>query len=64
MHLADAFIQIDLQSINFFVSMCSLGIEPTTISAANPMLKHRVTGTFQDKPRIKCTVMISFKAVF
>ncbi len=34
MHLADAFIQSDLQCIQaihfFFVSMCSLGIEPTT----------------------------------
>ncbi len=32
MHLADAFIQSDLQCIqviHFFVSTCSLGIEPT-----------------------------------
>ncbi len=29
MHLADAFIQSDSGYI-FFVSMCSLGIEPTT----------------------------------
>ncbi len=39
MHLADAFIQSDLQYIRvtfnyfiFFVSMCSLGIEPTTFA--------------------------------
>ncbi len=35
MHLADAFIQSDLQGIQiicFFVSMCSLGIEPTTFA--------------------------------
>ncbi len=35
MHLADAFIQSDLQYIqviHFFVSMCSLGIEPTTLA--------------------------------
>ncbi len=35
MHLADAFIQSDLQCIqviHFFVSMCSLGIEPTTFA--------------------------------
>ncbi len=43
MHLADAFIQSDLQyiqSIHFFVSMCSLGIEPTTFCTANAMLYH------------------------
>ncbi len=35
MHLVDAFIQSDLQgiqAIHIFVSMCSLGIEPTNIS--------------------------------
>ncbi len=35
MYLADAFIQRDLQCIqviHFFVSMCSLGIEPTTFA--------------------------------
>ncbi len=40
MHLADAFIQSDLQYIEaiHFVSMCFLGIEPTTFCAANAML--------------------------
>ncbi len=35
MHLADAFIQSDLQvhsGYTFIVSMCSLGIEPTTFA--------------------------------
>ncbi len=34
MHLADSFIQSDLQykGYTFFVSMCSLGIEPTTFA--------------------------------
>ncbi len=35
MHLAEAFIQSDLQciqAIHFFVSMCSLGIEPMTFA--------------------------------
>ncbi len=48
MHLADAFIQSDLQCIqatHFFISMCSLGIEPTTFCAANAMLYNWVTGT-------------------
>ncbi len=43
MHLADAFIQSDLQciqAIHVFVSTCSLGIEPTTFCAANAMLYH------------------------
>ncbi len=30
----------------FFISMCSLGIEPTTFCAANTMLYHWATGTF------------------
>ncbi len=49
MHLADAFIQSDLQCIqviHFFVCyVCSLGIEPTTSCAANAMLYHWATGT-------------------
>ncbi len=48
MHLADTFIQSDLQCIqatHFIVSMCSLGIEPTTFCAANAMLYHWATGT-------------------
>ncbi len=44
MHLADAFMQSNLQSIqaiNFFYQyVCSLGFEPTTICAANAMLYH------------------------
>ncbi len=46
MHLADAFIQSDLQSIqatHLFQYMCSLGIEPTTFCAANAMLYHWAT---------------------
>ncbi len=47
MHLADAFIQSDLKCIQttFIVSMCSLGIEPTTFCTANTMLYHWATGT-------------------
>ncbi len=44
--LADTFIQSDLQyiqAIHFFVSMCSLGIEPTTFCAADAMLYHWAT---------------------
>ncbi len=44
MHLADAFIQSDLQYIQaihlFYQYVCSLGIEPTTFCAANAMLYH------------------------
>ncbi len=41
MHLADAFIQSDLQYIQaIHVYVCSLGIEPTTFCAANAMLYH------------------------
>ncbi len=43
MHLADAFIQSDLQlhsGYTFFISMCSLGIKPTTFCAADAMLYH------------------------
>ncbi len=46
MHLADTYIQSDfqcIQAIHFFVSMCSLGIEPTTFCAANAMLYHWAT---------------------
>ncbi len=49
MHLADAFIQSDLQCIQaiicFYQYVCSLGIEPTTFCAANAMLYHWATGT-------------------
>ncbi len=40
MHLADAFIQSNLQCIQaiHFLYVCSLGIEPTTFFAANAML--------------------------
>ncbi len=47
MHLADAFIQSDLQCIeviHFYQYVCSLGIEPTTFCAANAMLYHWATG--------------------
>ncbi len=47
MHLADAFIQRDLQCIQaihfylfFYQYVCSLGIEPMTFCAANAMLYH------------------------
>ncbi len=47
MHLADAFIQSDLQFIQtihlFYQYVCSLGIEPTTFCAANAMLFHWAT---------------------
>ncbi len=49
MHLADAFIQSDLQYIQaihfFYQYVCSLGIEPMTFCAANAMLYHWATGT-------------------
>ncbi len=40
MHLADTFIQSDLYNsgYTFFVSICSLEIEPMTFCAANAML--------------------------
>ncbi len=40
MHLADAFIQSDLQCIKHIHCqyVCSLGIKPTTFCAANAML--------------------------
>ncbi len=45
MHLADAFIQSDLQCIQaihlfYYQYVCSLGIEPKTFCATNPMLNH------------------------
>jgi len=40
LHLADAFIQSDLQAMHF-LSVCVLpGIEPTTFCFANTMLYH------------------------
>ncbi len=48
MHLADAFIQSNLQlhsGYTFHQYVCSLGIEPTTLCAANAMLYHWATGT-------------------
>ncbi len=51
MHLADAFIQSDLQyiqAIHLFISMC---VEPTTFCAANAMLYHWATGILhKDNP--------------
>ncbi len=47
MHVADAFIQSDLQAKHIFYQyVCSPGIEPTTFCAANAMLYHWATGTF------------------
>ncbi len=46
MHLADAFIQSNLQlhsGYTFHQYLCSLGIEPTTLCAANAMLYHWAT---------------------
>ncbi len=46
MHLADAFIQSDLQlhsGYTFSISMYHIGIEPTTFCAANAMLYHWAT---------------------
>ncbi len=46
MRLADAFIQSDLQlhsGYTFLISMCSLGIKPTTFCAADAMLYHWAT---------------------
>ncbi len=52
-YLADAFIQSDLQYIQaihfFYEYVCSLGIEPTTVCAANAMLFHWATGTKSEK---------------
>ncbi len=49
MHLADAFIQSDLQciqAIHFFVSMCvPLGIEPTTFALLTQRSNHLATRT-------------------
>ncbi len=52
MHLADIFIQSDLHSINaiqvihcYCQYVCSLGIEPTTVYAANAIIYNRATGT-------------------
>ncbi len=46
-HLADAFIQSDLQCIQaiLFFFMCSLDIEPTTFCTAKAMLYRWATGT-------------------
>ncbi len=45
MYLADAFIQSNLQRIQVLhlLSVCSLGIEPTTFCAADAMLYHWAT---------------------
>ncbi len=64
MHLADAFIQSDLQcsqAIIFFVSICvPWKIEPTTFCAANAMLYHWATGTHYniDSTSVKITFCI------
>ncbi len=47
MHLADTFIQSDLQYIQVIqfcvLHVCSLGIEPTTFCSADAMLNHWAT---------------------
>ncbi len=48
MHLADAFIQSDLQciqAIHIFVSTCSVGNEPTTFALLTQCSNHWATGT-------------------
>ncbi len=53
MHLADSFIQSDLQWIqakHFCQYVCSLRIEPTTLFPATAMLYHWATGTFIYSP--------------
>ncbi len=49
-HLADAFIQNNLQCIQvilfFHQYVCSLGIEPTTFCTANAMLYHWALRSF------------------
>ncbi len=54
MHLADAFIQSDLQyiqAINFFLYVCSLGIEPTTFA----LLRQCSTTEPQEPNRVVCS---------
>ncbi len=72
MHLADAFIQSDLQCIQaihffYYQYVCSLGIEPMTFCAANAMLYHRATGplNLRDLERFNVFLfqLISSKAV-
>ncbi len=50
MHLADAFIQSDLQCIQaihlYCQYVCSLGIEPTTFALLTQCSNHWATGTF------------------
>ncbi len=57
MHLADAFIQSDLQCIQtiqfFYQYVCSLGFEPTTFCAANTMLYSPWATEIQRKKEIK-----------
>ncbi len=52
MHLADAFIQSDLQLHSgytfLYMYMCSLGIEPTTFRSADAMFYHWAT---QERPQ-------------
>ncbi len=55
MHLADTFIQSDLQAIYFFQYVFSLEIEPTNFCAANTMLYPWATATvfiFKRRPPI------------
>ncbi len=63
MHLADTFIQSDLQGIQVIhvLSVCQyLGIELTTFCATNAMLYHWATGTRY----IKKTAVVIVKLAF
>ncbi len=64
MHLADTFIQSDLQCIQaihfFYQYVCSLGIEPTTFCTANAMLYHWATGTLPYLPAIALKAAAAF----
>ncbi len=59
MHLADAFMQSELQCIRLYIYcqyVCSLGTEPRTFCAANAMLYHWATGTLNTKHQKNWTV--------
>ncbi len=54
MHLADAFIQSDLQlhsGYTVFISICYLGIQPTTFCTADAMLYHWATQEHESEVR-------------
>ncbi len=43
-----------------FISMCFLGIEPTTFCAANAMLYHWATGTYDKQNSLKSRLWVMF----